>query len=89
MAVVRRWTHEGRISATTAVGALEGLGYWPVRRVAHVPLLQDAFALRANYSAYDALYLVVAQVFGATIVTCDGRLARSPRVPGVEVRNIV
>lgn len=87
--MLHRWTHQGRISATTAVGTLEGLRSWPVRRVAHIHLLQGAFALRDNYSAYDALYVVVAQIFGATIITCDGRLARALRVPGVEVRNIV
>jgi predicted nucleic acid-binding protein len=42
-----------------------------------------AFALRDNVTVYDALYLVLAEALGATLVTRDAALAA---VPGVRAR---
>jgi predicted nucleic acid-binding protein len=42
--------------------------------------------LRDNLSAYDASYVALAELLGATLVTTDARLCRSPQVMcGVEV----
>jgi predicted nucleic acid-binding protein len=42
--------------------------------------------LRANCTAYDAVYIALAEALGAALITCDARLADVPgtRV-GVEV----
>jgi predicted nucleic acid-binding protein len=36
------------------------------------------WALRANLSAYDAGYVALAELIGATPVTLDRRIARAP-----------
>lgn len=46
-------------------------------------LAQVAWALRDNLSYYDALYVALAQALAAPLLTVDGRLARSPRLPCV------
>ncbi|MEX2235918.1 MAG: type II toxin-antitoxin system VapC family toxin [Dehalococcoidia bacterium] len=41
------------------------------------PLLMDAWQLRENFSAYDALYVALADRLGEPLITADGRLARA------------
>jgi predicted nucleic acid-binding protein len=42
-------------------------------------LLTDAmWDLRNNISTYDATYVTLAEALGATLVTCDAKLARAP-----------
>jgi predicted nucleic acid-binding protein len=48
------------------------LDWWP-----HRPLLGRALALRHQLSTYDAIYVAMAEVTGATLVTRDVRLARA------------
>jgi hypothetical protein len=36
------------------------------------------WAPRGNLSTYDAVYVALAEVLDATVLTCDGRLARAP-----------
>ena len=42
------------------------------------PLLVDAWARRSSMTIADALYVVLAEHIGASLVTADERLARSP-----------
>lgn len=49
-----------------------------VRRAEVRPLLADAWTRRSNLTVADALYVVLAEHVGATLVTADERLARSP-----------
>jgi len=78
----------GLLAQSRAQEALSDLAEWQVERVPHLPFLQAAFNLRHNYSAYDALYVAVAQRFGAAVITCDGPLSRAPGLAGVEIRNV-
>ena len=50
------------------------------------PLLVDAWARRPSMTIADALYVVLAEHIGASLVTADERLARSP---GLVVPTIV
>jgi len=50
------------------------------------PLLPRAWQLRHNLSAYDAAYVALAEVLGATLVTADARIARAS---GVDCRVVV
>jgi len=43
----------------------------------HTPLLPRAWALRANLSAYDAMYVALAEGLGARLLTLDARLAKT------------
>lgn len=50
------------------------------------PLLPRVWELRANLTAYDAIYVALAEVLDATLVTTDARLAKAPGLrAGVDV----
>jgi predicted nucleic acid-binding protein len=57
-----------------------------VRRAQVRPLLADAWSRRAAITVADALYVVLAEHIGGTLVTADERLARSP---GLTIPTIV
>lgn len=42
------------------------------------PLLPRAWDLRNNLTPYDAVYVALAEVLDATLVTTDARIARAP-----------
>ena len=42
------------------------------------PLLPRAWELRNNLTPYDAVYVALAEVLGATLVTTDARVAGAP-----------
>lgn len=75
---LRRYVREGEIDAAEAVDALESLGELDVERHSHEPLLDRVWALRDNLTAYDAVYVALAEALDATLLTCDRRLARAP-----------
>jgi predicted nucleic acid-binding protein len=74
----RRYVREGQIDVAFAEAAIEDLRALDVQRHAHEPLLDRVFALRHNLTAYDAVYVALAEVLGAPLLTCDRRLARAP-----------
>lgn len=57
--------------------ALEDLADLPVHRYGHEDLVGRAWTLRESLTAYDAVYVALAEALGATLVTCDGRLGRA------------
>ena len=76
--VLRRYALRGEISSTQAATALRELQAFPLQRYAHTPLLERAFELRDNVTVYDALYIVLAEGLGATLLTRDAALAVIP-----------
>ena len=83
LAVLRRRWLAGTLTARRFSVAIEDLQALPIDRHATLPLLRRAYALRANVSAYDAVYVALAEAFACELVTIDGRLARAagPRCP--------
>ena len=75
---LRRYVREGELDAASAAGALEDLRALDLQRHSHEPLLDRVWALRANLTAYDAVYVALAEALDTTLLTCDGRLARAP-----------
>ena len=75
---LRRYATDGELNAVEAAAALEDLRALDLQRHAHEPLLDRVWALRQNLSAYDAVYVALAEVLDTTLLTCDGRLARAP-----------
>ena len=73
---LRRLDHEGAIppSRTQTVELLQALR---IRRYRHHSLREGIWSLRKNVIAYDAAYVVLASLLGATLVTRDERLARA------------
>jgi len=77
---LRRYVREGELDPASAAAALESLRSLDLERHAHEPLLDRVWALRDNLTAYDAVYVALAEALDATLLTCDGRLARAPAV---------
>ena len=75
---LRRYANEGDLEAVDAATALEDLRSLDLQRHAHEPLLDRVWALRKNLSAYDAVYVALAEVLDTVLLTCDARLARAP-----------
>ena len=48
----------------------------------HSPLLPRAWALRANLSAYDAVYVALAEGLRAPLLTLDAKLAKLAKTTG-------
>jgi predicted nucleic acid-binding protein len=70
----------GKISRAGADRFMLELPRLAVERVPHRALLTRMWALRDNVTAYDAAYLALAELLGATLVTGDAALSG---VPGI------
>ena len=77
---IRRWVLFGRLSVEDARMSLRDLRDLAADRHAHEPLLDRALDLRDAVSAYDAVYVALAELLGARLVTADQRLARAPGI---------
>ena len=76
--VLRRYALSGVIDEETAAAALRRWRDFDVERYPHEPLLDRVWQLRANVSAYDAVYVALAEALSDVLVTGDRRLARAP-----------
>lgn len=77
---LRRLVRQGEIAAGAAREAIENLRALDLERHAHEPLLDRVWALRANLTAYDAVYMALAEALDAPLLTGDAVLARwAPR----------
>lgn len=75
---LRRLVRMGEVSAPRAAEALEDLADIDLHRHAHFDVLARAWALRENVTAYDAMYVVLAEAIDAPLVTCDEPLSKAP-----------
>jgi predicted nucleic acid-binding protein len=75
---LRRLVRMGEVSSGRADEAIADLADLDLHRHPHVDLLSRAWKLRDNVSAYDAMYIALAEAIDATIVTCDGPLEKAP-----------
>ena len=75
---LRRSVADGFIGPDRALDALLDLRALPIIRYPHGALLDRAWELRENLTMYDAVYVTLAELLEAPVVTCDGRLARAP-----------
>ena len=75
---LRRLVRMGEISLDRAAEAIADLAGLDLHRHAHLDLLTRAWKLRENVTAYDAMYVVLAEALDATVVTCDAPLAKAP-----------
>jgi predicted nucleic acid-binding protein len=72
---LRRYALSGAIDAEEGEEALNGFLALPLHRYAHSSLLQRAWELRDSLTAYDAVYVALAELLSAPLVTADRRLA--------------
>jgi predicted nucleic acid-binding protein len=75
---LRRLVRAGDVRADRAEEAIEDLTLFHILRHPHVDLLGRAWELRDNVTAYDAMYVALAEALDAPLVTCDGPLAATP-----------
>ena len=76
--VLRRSILGGTMTEQRASQALQDLADLEIERVTHTVLLPRVWELRANYTAYDACYVAVAELFHAPVLTYDARMASAP-----------
>lgn len=76
--VIRRHAANREIDAERGRMALADLADFPLRRYPHDFLLPRVWELRNNLTAYDAIYVALAEVLDAPLLTHDKRLATAP-----------
>jgi predicted nucleic acid-binding protein len=74
---LRRLSRSGQLRPVEAELCLATFRRIRIRRHSHEPLLHRIWELRSSVGAYDAAYVALAEVLGCTLLTADGRLARS------------
>lgn len=75
---LRRLVRSREVSPDRAAEAIADLVQVDLHRHAHLDLLTRAWKLRDNITAYDAVYVALAEALGATVVTCDAPLGHAP-----------
>lgn len=78
-AVMRRALLLRRLGEDRARDAILDYLQLPVTRHGHVELMTRVLRLRANFSAYDATYVALAERLDADLLTADNGLARAAR----------
>jgi len=73
--VLRRYLRDKAITAERAEEALEDLEDMPLRRYPHDFLISRVWELRATLTASDAVYVALAELLDAPLLTCDGKMA--------------
>jgi len=73
--VLRRYAVTGEIDPERGRAALADLADFPLRRYPHDFLLPRVWALRNNLTAYDAVYVALAEALETPLLTRDRRLA--------------
>ena len=76
-AALRRGILRGALAESRAEQALTAYLDLPLNRHGHQTLLPRILALRANFTAYDASYVALAERLEAPLLTADRRLARA------------
>ena len=74
---LRSLVARGDLSGNRASDARMDSSDLRIARYPHLPLLARAWELRDTLSAYDAVYVALAEILPAPLVTCDARLAKT------------
>lgn len=75
--VLRGWVLGGHLTAEEGLRALHEYGELGVEVLPTDSLLIDAWGLRNNLSAYDAVYVALARALECPLLTLDERLAKA------------
>jgi predicted nucleic acid-binding protein len=73
--VIRRYAANGEIDSDRGRAAVADLADFPLHRYPHDLLLPRIWELRNNLTAYDAVYVALAEALDAPLLTRDRRLA--------------
>ena len=75
---LRRLVAAGDLSDDAAADARSDFADLVIIRYPHQPLSDRMWELRHNLTAYDAAFIALSEALAAPLITCDGRLAKSP-----------
>lgn len=75
---LRRLVFAGALSEDRAADARTDLAELAIVRYGHEGLADRAWALRANLTAYDAMFVVLAEMLDVALITCDAGLGAAP-----------
>ncbi len=73
--VIRRYCAFGEIDSERGKEAIEDLKDFPINRYQHDIFLNRVWELRHNMTAYDAVYVALAETLPAPLLTRDAHLA--------------
>jgi predicted nucleic acid-binding protein len=73
--VMRRYAREKMITPQRGQEALADLAGLPLERYPHDFLIPRVWELRATLTPYDAVYVALAELLDARLLTCDRRIA--------------
>ena len=76
--ILRRHALAGILDAGAATLAHADLVALPIDLYPYEIVANRAWELRANFTAYDAAYVALAELLAAPLITLDQRLARAP-----------
>lgn len=74
---LRRFERAEILDAARAANALQDLADLPLERYSHRLLLPRAWELRPNLTVYDAVYVALAELLEAPLLTGDASLAKA------------
>jgi predicted nucleic acid-binding protein len=77
---LRRRERLGAVSPARADAAVVDWTTAPVERVGHIGFLWEAWGLRHNLTASDAMYVALARAVDCELITADRRLASAPNL---------
>ena len=77
VSALRRLVLAGTLNAEDGLNCLEAWSHLAVIRYAAGPLLQRMWELRGGISAYDAMYVALAELLDCALVTADARVSRA------------
>ena len=75
--VLRRLVHAKELTPARGALALGDFAELVIERHPHHSLLARIWSLRTSLSAYDAVYVALAEALAAPMLTCDDRLSRT------------
>jgi len=87
MSAIRKLVAGRRIDSHRSEQFLEELEMLPAERYAHTACLGRIWELRHNFTAYDAVYIALAEATNAILYTIDEKLCRGHRAQVVCVTN--
>ena len=78
--VIRRYWLRKAIDAGRAADALRDFADLSIERYSHELLLSRVWELRENLTAYDAVYVALAELLEAPLLTGDSRIEKAPGI---------
>lgn len=88
LSVLRKSVLQGRLSEDRARMVVKDLIQWPLARIPHRQLALRAWHYYPNVTAYDALYVAGARIYGLPLLTADSRLARGASGLGIAIHDV-